>query len=209
MGQFFPALHGNAVIDRSVYGVPFHNSTPLLYVNADHFKEAGLDPDKLPRTWDELIAAAKKLTKRDGDRVTRWGIMMPSNYDYGGWILQALTHVERRPLVQRGLRRRGLLRHALDARRADLLVATSSPSTRSIRPASRRAPRVSTAFLSGQASMMLLSTGSLTHVRNNAKFPYKVGVRAEERAQRGADRRRLAGHPGGRRGRAAEGRPGR
>ena len=77
MGQFFPALHGNAVLDCKVYGVPFHNSTPLLYYNVDHFKEAGLDPDKPPRNWDELVAAAKKLTKRDGDRVTRWGIMAP------------------------------------------------------------------------------------------------------------------------------------
>ncbi len=29
-------------------------------------------------------------------------------------------------------------------------------------------------FLAGQHSMMLLSTGSLTHIRDNAKFPYKV-----------------------------------
>ena len=53
--------------------------------------EAGLDPDKPPQTWDELLAAAKKLTKREGERTTRWGIMAPSNYDYSGWILQALT----------------------------------------------------------------------------------------------------------------------
>ena len=53
MSQFFPALHPNAVIDRKVYGVPFHNSTPLLYYNVDHFKEAGLDPDKPPKTWQE------------------------------------------------------------------------------------------------------------------------------------------------------------
>ena len=38
----------------------------------------------------------------------------------------------------------------------------------------QKGPAVSTAFLSGNASMMLLSTGSLTHVRSNAKFPYKV-----------------------------------
>src|SRR5262249_59312701 len=67
------------------------NSTPLLYYNADQFREAGLDPDRPPQTWDDLVAAAKKLTKREGDRVTRWGILMPSNYDYGGWILSALT----------------------------------------------------------------------------------------------------------------------
>jgi sn-glycerol 3-phosphate transport system substrate-binding protein len=91
MSRFFPALHGNAVIDREVYGVPFQNSTPLLYYNADQFREAGLDPDRPPQSWDDLVAAAKKLTRREGDRVTRWGILMPSNYDYGGWILSALT----------------------------------------------------------------------------------------------------------------------
>jgi sn-glycerol 3-phosphate transport system substrate-binding protein len=38
----------------------------------------------------------------------------------------------------------------------------------------QKGPGVSTSFLSGQSSMMLLSTGSLTHIRDNAKFPYKV-----------------------------------
>ena len=33
---------------------------------------------------------------------------------------------------------------------------------------------VSTAFLAGKASMMLLSTGSLTFIRENTKFAYKV-----------------------------------
>src|SRR5437588_5837700 len=79
MAQYFPALHANAIVDRKVYGVPFQNSTPLLYYNADQFREAGLDPDRPPHTWDELVAAAKKLTRREGDRVVRWGIMMPSN----------------------------------------------------------------------------------------------------------------------------------
>jgi sn-glycerol 3-phosphate transport system substrate-binding protein len=91
MARFFPALHANAMIGGNVYGVPFQNSTPLLYYNAEQFQEAGLDPDRAPQTWDYLVAAAKKLTRREGDRVTRWGILMPSNYDYGGWILSALT----------------------------------------------------------------------------------------------------------------------
>ena len=143
MGQFFPALHGNAVIDRTVYGVPFHNSTPLLYFNADHFKEAGLDPDKPPQTWAELAAAAKKLTKREGDRVTRWGITIPSHYDYRRLDPGGADHVERRPLLQRGLRRRGLLRHALDARRADLLERPRRTSTRSIRPGAQQGPAAS------------------------------------------------------------------
>ncbi len=60
--DFWPALHANAMVDGELYGVPFHNSTPLLYYNVEHFKEAGLDPAKPPRTWAELVDAAKKLT---------------------------------------------------------------------------------------------------------------------------------------------------
>jgi sn-glycerol 3-phosphate transport system substrate-binding protein len=91
MGQFFPALCANAMIDRPVFGVPFHNSTPLLYVNVERFNEAGLDTDRLPQTWDTLAAAGLKLTKREGDNVSRWGIKIPSNFDYLGWMMSALT----------------------------------------------------------------------------------------------------------------------
>jgi sn-glycerol 3-phosphate transport system substrate-binding protein len=173
MGRFFPALHGNAIVNEKVYGVPFHNSTPLLYYNVDHFKEVGLDPDKPPQTWDELVAAAKKLTKREGDRVTRWGIMAPSNYDYGGWILQALT-------MSNGGRwfneeYGGEVYYDTPSMLGALTFWADLVHKAKVHPAGeQKGPGVSTAFLSGQAAMMLLSTGSLTHIRDNAKFPYKV-----------------------------------
>ncbi len=109
-------LAGGAAPTRSstarLYAVPFQNSTPLLYYNVEHFKEAGLDPEKPPQTWAELVDAAKKLTKAD-----RMGFGLPEGYDYMGWMMEALSMSERRPLLQRGVRRRGLLRHALDAGR--------------------------------------------------------------------------------------------
>jgi sn-glycerol 3-phosphate transport system substrate-binding protein len=42
--DFWPALHANATVDGELYGVPFHNSTPLLYYNVAHFKEAASIP---------------------------------------------------------------------------------------------------------------------------------------------------------------------
>ncbi len=33
-----------------------------MYYNKDMFKAAGLDPEKPPVTWDEFLAAGKKLT---------------------------------------------------------------------------------------------------------------------------------------------------
>ncbi len=173
MGQFFPALHANAVLDHSVYAVPFHNSTPLLYINADHFKEVGLDPNKPPQTWDELAAAAKKLTKREGEKVTRWGLMIPSNYDYLGWMVSALT------MSNGGLYYNpdfgGEVYYDTPSMLGAMTYWSDLITKHKVHPdGEQKGPAVSTAFLSGNASMMLLSTGSLTHIRTNAKFPYKV-----------------------------------
>jgi sn-glycerol 3-phosphate transport system substrate-binding protein len=173
MSRFFPALHGNAVIDRRVYGVPFQNSTPLLYYNADQFREAGLDPDRPPQSWDDLVAAAKKLTRREGDRVTRWGILMPSNYDYGGWILSALTMSNGGRYFNEEYG--GEIYYDTPTTLGALTFWSDLVHKHKVHAAGeQKAPAISTAFLSGQVSMMLLSTGSLTHVRTNAKFPYKV-----------------------------------
>ncbi len=39
-------------------------TTPLLLYNADYLKQAGVDPEAKPLTWDEYRAAAKKLTQQ-------------------------------------------------------------------------------------------------------------------------------------------------
>ncbi|HXA22582.1 MAG TPA: extracellular solute-binding protein [Acetobacteraceae bacterium] len=70
MDRFWPALRLNAMEQGHVFGVPFQNSTPLLYYSVDAFKQAGLDPDRPPSTWQEWVDALRKLTKRDGDSTT-------------------------------------------------------------------------------------------------------------------------------------------
>ncbi|HTE82626.1 MAG TPA: extracellular solute-binding protein, partial [Reyranella sp.] len=65
LDDFWPAVQPNAIVDGELYAIPYQNSTPLLYFNVDHFKEAGLDPKKPPRTWAELVDAARKLTRAD------------------------------------------------------------------------------------------------------------------------------------------------
>ena len=51
-----PGADDNATVDGELYGVPFHNSTPLLYYNVEHFKEAGLDGQLIKATKLEEIA---------------------------------------------------------------------------------------------------------------------------------------------------------
>ncbi len=45
--------------DGKLLSMPFNSSTPVLWYNKDAFEKAGID--KVPSTWDELDAAAKKL----------------------------------------------------------------------------------------------------------------------------------------------------
>ena len=52
------------------YGIDVYGLT----WNKEQFKEAGLDPEKPPKTWDEFRDYAKKLTKRDAQgNITRVG----------------------------------------------------------------------------------------------------------------------------------------
>jgi sn-glycerol 3-phosphate transport system substrate-binding protein len=47
--------------DGSLLSMPFNVSTAVLFYNKDAFKKAGLDANKPPATWPELIDAAKKI----------------------------------------------------------------------------------------------------------------------------------------------------
>jgi len=47
--------------DNKLVSMPFNSSTPVFYYNKDAFKKAGLDPEKPPKTWQELEAAGQKL----------------------------------------------------------------------------------------------------------------------------------------------------
>ena len=75
LDNYFPILINQATVDGKLYGLPRHAGGYLLYYNSDLFKEAGLDPAKPPRNWEELLAYAKKLTKKDAaGNTVQWGI---------------------------------------------------------------------------------------------------------------------------------------
>lgn len=174
LADFWPALHANATVDGELYGVPFHNSTPLIYYNVEHFKQAGLDPDKPPRTWAELVDAAKKLTKRDGDKVERYGFSMPGGYDYLGWLMSALSMSNGGRYFNQDYG--GEVYYDTPSMLGAVrLVDDLIHKHKVMQPGVVEAGGVSTSFFAGKASMVLLSTGSLSFIRENMKSPYNVG----------------------------------
>jgi sn-glycerol 3-phosphate transport system substrate-binding protein len=173
MGEFWPALAGNARVDGKIYGVPFQNSTPLLYYNVDHFKEAGLDPEKPPVTWADWAEAAKKLTRREGDKTTRYGLMLPGTYDILGWTISALT------LSNGGLYYNpdwgGEIYYDTPSTLGALTFVDDLVHKFKVMPEGTiQTPAMNNAFFGGQVSMIVSSTGSLSFIRQNMKAPFKV-----------------------------------
>ena len=50
-----------------VYGLPWVQGSRVLFYNRDLFRRAGLDPDTPPRTWEELLEAARKIDELSTD----------------------------------------------------------------------------------------------------------------------------------------------
>lgn len=74
----FGATFNAGVYRGKKYMIPAYGAGRLLMYRADFFKEAGLDPDKPPKTWEEFRQVAKKLTIKKGNRFVREGIDLPS-----------------------------------------------------------------------------------------------------------------------------------
>ena len=173
MAEFWPALSLNATENGKVYGVPFQNSTPLLFYSVDAFKQAGLDPNKPPVTWQDWLNDLRKLTVHDGDATKRWGLMLPGTYDYLGWITSGLA-------MSNG----GEYYNPTYGGEVYYTEPSTLGAVRFIDqlvhkwhvmpPGVTDANAVTTAFFQGHTAMMVLSTGALGFVRKNMKQPYRV-----------------------------------
>lgn len=75
----FGATLSSGYYKDATYFIPVFGAGRLLIYRADTFREAGLDPDNPPQTWDELVEAAKALTVKQGNRFIRQGIDFPSD----------------------------------------------------------------------------------------------------------------------------------
>ena len=73
--SYVPAVAGYYTAPNGqMLSFPFNSSTTIFYYNKDAFKAAGLDPNKAPTTWPEVVAAAAKL-KASGSKcpyTTSW-----------------------------------------------------------------------------------------------------------------------------------------
>jgi len=171
---FYPAFMENARHDGKTYGIPFQRSTPVLYWNKDAFKDAGLDPEKAPATWEEMVEFGKKLTKKDASgNVTQYGIEIPSDGNTL-WLFTGLSTANDIRLVNaEGNRTFFDDPKVIEAAQYDVDLsnkyAIQPPGITSWGGAPKE-------FLEKRLAMMFHTTGNLTNVRKNATFAYGVAM---------------------------------
>ena len=174
LSGFYPALMENSKVKGKIWGVPFQRSTIVMYYNKDAFKEAGLDPNKPPATWEEMVAMSQKLVKKDASgNVTRWGVQIPST-GYAYWMFQSLciqngqvlmnpdgnqTHFDHADVV-------GALQFWRDLAVKHKVMPEGTVDWGTLRQK----------FLEGATAIMWHTTGNLTAVREAAKFDFGVSM---------------------------------
>ena len=68
LDQFVPAAISSASMDGKLYAMPFQAESLAMIYRKDLYREAGLDPEKPPQTWDDMIKVSKALTKVGGGK---------------------------------------------------------------------------------------------------------------------------------------------
>jgi multiple sugar transport system substrate-binding protein len=71
--------------DKHFWAVPLYGQSEVLWYRKDLFEKAGLNPNKPPKTWSELRAAAKTLVDKG---VVKYPIAVP-----GDWHLATVQQV--------------------------------------------------------------------------------------------------------------------
>ncbi|SCK45317.1 sn-glycerol 3-phosphate transport system substrate-binding protein [Variovorax sp. HW608] len=148
---------------------PFNSSTTVFYYNKDAFKAAGLDPNKAPSTWPEVVAAAAKL-KASGHKcpfTTAWQNWTQLE-SFSAWHNvefasknNGLTGMDARLKVNSPLHVRHIENLANMAKQGLFVYKGRS-----------NIPEAT--FISGECAMINTSSGFYGNVAKNAKFAYAV-----------------------------------
>lgn len=101
--DFYPDVLKSFEVDGKPSGIPLYVSPYVMYYNKSLFAQAGLDPAKPPKTYDEMLAYAEKLSKlkdANGNKVYAFGQTSASVpvsgasltamiFNFGGQVLDA------------------------------------------------------------------------------------------------------------------------
>jgi len=75
LDEFFEPSKGAYTAAGTLQATPFNTSSPIMYVNQDIYKEAGLDPESPPKTWQKVKEHSREIVNND---IADFGITWPN-----------------------------------------------------------------------------------------------------------------------------------
>ncbi|ONI68197.1 ABC transporter substrate-binding protein [Kribbella sp. ALI-6-A] len=160
-------------IDGKLNSMPFNTSMPLLYINKEAFVKAGLDPNKPPSNLDEIMAAAKKLTVKQGGKTVQYGF----NAAIYGWFVEQLIAQSGTTYCDNENGRKDLATKVEFDGEQGVKVATwyQQMVKQGLMPnTGKKTDDAQAVFKSGTSAMHLESTGSLRGYLDAAKGKFTV-----------------------------------
>lgn len=165
--KFYPAFLRDGEIKGRQYAIPFQKSTPIFYYNKTAFREAGLDPDRPPQNWAEMLNMAKKLTIVRGGEVVRWGLQIPiDQWLFSAYVMQNGGRINSEDGTRTFLNSPEAV--------AALQFMVDMALKDKVMPPRRFFGEASADFVAGKTAMMYNSTGGLPFVRSGATFDWDV-----------------------------------
>lgn len=173
--KFDPSAYVSAVAGYytdskgNMLSFPFNSSTPVLYINKDAFKKAGIDPEAAPKTWDEFATVAAKLKANGQECVytTGWPSWVHIE-NFSAWHNLPLGTMENGIA---GLSTEFTINSPQHVAHLQTLVDFAKKELFTY--AGRRSEGEAK-FFSGECAMLTSSSAAQGAIRKNAKFGFSV-----------------------------------
>jgi len=169
---YVPAVAGYYTAPNGqMLSMPFNSSTAVFYYNKDAFKAAGMDPDKPPKTWPEVVLAAGKL-KAAGQKcpfTTSW-ISWTQLENFSAWHNVLFSSLNN---GFGGLGTRLEFNSPLHVRHFENLANMAKQGLFVYKGRNNAADAT---IVSGECAMATASAGLLGNLKRNAKFAFGVST---------------------------------
>lgn len=188
--DYFDAFLVYSFQDGKYFSLPFEGNMPFFLWNKSLFEQNGLDPEKGPTSWEDVITFAKKTTAADKNQ---WGFQLPA---VAPTAPQIASYVAALMWQQEGdfLKpdSKGLIERGLPGFNNDLGVAAWGFFVDMIvtHKAATLTPPANS-FASGLVGMQFLFASGLPDMKKTIADKFKIGV------THFPPRKRIAGHSGG------------
>lgn len=167
---YIPAVVGYYTAPNGqMLSFPFNSSTTVLNYNKDLFKKAGLDPNKPPTTWPELVSAAAKLKAS--------GVSCPFTTSWQTWTqLESFSTWHNTLFATQnngfgGLSARLAFNTPLHVRHIENLANMAKQGLFVYRG---RGNLGDAPFYSGECAMATASSSTYASIKKNAKFDFGI-----------------------------------